>query len=323
MPVIAVLIALLCTCEAAAVDARLSGAVALTTTAGGTQQWLRSPQAAFVEAWVRFPAGLSDSTVFGIDQELIDGVSDPHFTAGGDWMGLTGVSRSGMLWVAAGSAATTAGIPSGVRSWQLMPLGQALQPDTWYRIRNVVDFSRRRFVSFTITGPGIDRTINLGAHLLDFPNTMPFDRRALARFVWAMDGAALGGSAGRPSRVFFDDISWGHLASPDAAPQAGAVITDDCETGAPALPVQPLPAPGTQPYIIPLAGYTEGRWYLERPESLCARLEAGFARSGNHVIACDASLASPTYDGWLAKVRKAAGPAQVRQGVPGDQRHGR
>lgn len=289
-----------------AAESRLSAAVAVTTTAAGSDAWLAAPEVSYIEAWFRFPPTLSESTLFGLDQELLDGLDDPDYVPGGDWMAFTGVQRTGVVWVAVGDASTQAGTPSTARTWRLFPLGQALAPDTWYRLRSVADFSLREFVRFEIDGPGLARTIDLSGVPLDYPNYMPFDRRAMTWYAWALDGTGIGGSAAMPSAVYVDDVAYGFLADAGAAPEPARTISDDLESGAAAIPAQP-PASGT----IAVADYVEASWYLERDEALVGRVNAAFARSGHRVIVCDAALADQDRADWLLATRTALNSAPV------------
>jgi hypothetical protein len=288
-------------------DSRLSGAVAFGRTTAGADAWLTAPASAFVEAWVRFPADLDNNVIFGIDEELLEGLDAPYHVAGGDWMALTGVQRTGMLWVAKGTAATLAGTPSTERAWELIPLGAALQPDAWYRIRTVANFAQRRFVSFSIDGPGLSRTVDLSGLTLDYPNYMPFDGHAMTSYVWSMAGTGLGTRTDSTAAVFFDDISFGYLDSPEAAPAANRTVADGFEIGPAALPAQPLPTPTGDHYVIPLNGYHDGTWYLERDESRAARLRTGFAHSGSTVMVCDALLRNAAYSDWLGEIVRRYG----------------
>jgi hypothetical protein len=161
-------------------SSRLSAIVSFLSNKPPINHWLENPvNHSSVQAYVLFPPNTGNVVIFGIDQEFLDGTHNPLFIKGGDWMGLVGIQRTGIVWVARGTRNTMRGIPSKKRSWKIIPLGISLKPNTWYRMRTVIDFKSRRHVSFTINGPGIHRTLNLKAYTLDYPNYMPFDQRAL------------------------------------------------------------------------------------------------------------------------------------------------
>ena len=75
--------------------------------------------------------------------------------------------------------------PRLVRAW--LNLGMALEPNTWYRLHCVADFGNRKYVSFTVEGPGIKKTLDLSHLHLDYPNMIPFSARGLTEYVWSMN----------------------------------------------------------------------------------------------------------------------------------------
>lgn len=241
--------------------------------------WLQNPGLSYIQAYVRFKDDLPPDVIFGTDQELLDGVDNPKYISGGDWMGFIGLQRTGALWVAAGTAETSSGKPSISRSWKIQTLNAPLKPETWYRIRTVVDFGQRTFTEFMISGDGLNQTVDLSTNMLDYPNYMPFDKRTMTYYVHAMRGRDMAKESGAPA-VYFDDIEAGIISNGVDLP----VIVSDLETQT---------SVGAQPIVLPVirvSNYTQGLWYLERDESLIRIERQPFARSGNAVIACDATL---------------------------------
>lgn len=261
-------------------SARLSGAVAFATASLQTDAFLTTPGNGYVQAYVRFGPDLADDVIMFVDQELLEGVTSPRWVSGGDWMALVGVQRSGAVWVAGGSQQTLQGKPSSDRAWVIHDLRQRLQPDTWYRLRVVADFAQRRFVSFTIHGEGLNRTLDLSAVPLDYPNYMPFDKKGLIYIVGAMRSKAMMKRVGVPL-VYFDDVDGGAIL-PDGSTQR--LFSDSFETQTVVGP-QPLTSP-----TISLKRYTLGQWYLEREESLFRIESASFARTGGKVGVADTKL---------------------------------
>ena len=261
-------------------ESRLSGAVAFVTTGGAMEQFLRAPGPAYYQAYVRFGPDMPDDVIMAIDQEFFEGVDDPIRVKGGDWMAFVGVQRPGVLWVPAGTDANMAGTATETRDWKIQMLGAPLQPDAWYRLRVEADFGTRRFRSFTIEGPGLNKTVDLSEYRLDYPNYAPFDGRAMTYYVVAMRGRGMMKRKGTPV-AYFDDVQAGVMGP---GGNWVTVFTNSFETQT-SVGRQPTTLP-----VIKLDGYTQGRWYLERDESLIRIESVPFARSGSRVAVADANL---------------------------------
>jgi hypothetical protein len=261
-------------------DSRLSGAVAFAPDGANTAAFLADPGVGYVDAYLRFGPDLADDVIMFVDQEMLEGTTNPRWAKGGDWMAFVGVQRSGAVWVGGGSDATTRGKPSSDRKWDIVSLGQRLDPDTWYRVRVVADFGKRRFKSFAIQGGKLDRTLDISRNVLDYPNAMPFDRAGMVYIVGAMRGKSMMQREGTPL-AYFDDVEGGIVRS-DGSLQP--MFKDDFETQA-AVAKQP-PVAST----IRLANYNLGRWYLERDESIFRVEPAPFAHSGTKVGVADVTL---------------------------------
>lgn len=265
-------------------DARLSCAVALVNEGDEIKPFLEKPGLSFVQAFVRFDSDLPEDIIFGIDQEFIEGVAQPVYLKGGDWMALIGVQRTGAVFVATGTGDTMKGKPSMDRAWKILDIGQKLQPNTWYRFRIEADFSTRHFRKFTVDGPGVSKTLDLTALKLDYPNFMPFSDRTMSYYAFAMRGRGLMKPGAKPEGkplVYFDDVSGGPITKEGkdiVAFQNG--FEEQGEIGK-----QPITLP-----VIDLKKYEQGQWYLERDESLFTTQRVRFARSGDFVGMADASF---------------------------------
>lgn len=267
-------------CASGARQARLSGGVAFPPDSPAHKSFVARPGVGYVDAYMRFGPDLADDVIIFVDQELLEGVAQPHWVKGGDWMAFVGVQRTGAVWVGGGTDRTMRGEPSRERKWVIHDLEQRLEPDVWYRLRVVADFGTRKFVSFAIQGGKLDRTVDISSVPLDYPNYMPFDRASMIYIVGAMRGRSMMKREGTPV-VYFDDVEGGIVRS-DGSTQR--LFFNDFESQA-AVRAQPITLPS-----ISLDKYRLGDWYLERDESIFRIQEAPFARSGKRVGVADVNL---------------------------------
>ncbi len=263
-----------------ALQSRLSMAVAEVSTGTDVQQFLQNPGLSYVQANIYFAADFPNDVLISLDEEFVDGVNNPLYVSGGDWMSFIGVQRTGIVWVAAGTQGMLNGTPGSTPNWQIFNLGAQLQPNTWYLLRTVADFSTLHFKTFTVIGAGINTTIDLSTCYLDYPNYLPVDNRAMTYFAGNARSASTATGTGAPI-VYIDDVSGGTF-SPDGTDHP--LFSNDFESQSVVGP-QPLSGPP-----IPIANYAQGQWYLERSESLFTIQQEPFARSGSYVGAADASL---------------------------------
>jgi hypothetical protein len=255
-------------------------AVAEVSSGTDVQQFLQNPGLSYVQANIYFAADFPNDVLISIDEEFVDGVNNPLYVSGGDWTAFIGVQRTGVIWVAAGTQAMLNGTPSATPNRQVINLGAQLQPNTWYLLRTVADFSKRHFKSFTVIGAGINTTIDLSANCLDYPNYLPVDDRVLTYFVGNARSASTATGTGAPI-VYIDGVSGGTFW-PDGTDYP--LFSNDFESQSVVGP-QPLSGPP-----IPIGNYVQGQWYLERAESLFTIQQEPFARSGAYVGVADASL---------------------------------
>jgi hypothetical protein len=278
--IVSILVVMAWSGQSSARQSRLSMAVAEVSSGPNVAPFLQNPGAGYVQAYVRFASDMPDDVIMTLDQEFIDGVISPFHISGGDWMGLVGVQRSGLLWVAAGTSATMHGIPSTARNWQIKSLGTRLQPNVWYLLRTQADFRSLHFKSFTISGPGINKTVDLSSYALDYPNYMPFNSRMMTYYVGAMRSANMATQIGTPV-AYFDDVSGGTFW-PNGSDHPLFANGFEWQSAVSAQPLTPLP--------IQVGGYLQGLWYLERAESLFTIQHVPFAHSGSAVGVAKASL---------------------------------
>lgn len=262
-------------------QARLSGVVALIYQGAALEDFLKRPTVSFVEAYFRFMPDLPEDVIFGIDQEFIEGLQEPKFIKGGDWMSFVGLQRTGTIWVATGTDETMKGQASKDRAWKFLTLGQQFKSNTWYRIRCYCDFNKRYFQRLEVEGDGMKKEIPLNQYKLDYPNFMPFDRRALSYYVYAMRSRSMmkSGDGGKPF-VYFDDVRGG-------IEKEGKVTTvfENSFEQQRTVENQPLSGPP-----IKIDNYQQERFYLERPESRFRIEAAPFAHGGAYVGVADAGL---------------------------------
>ncbi len=263
-----------------ALQSRLSMAVAIASTGTDVQQFLQNPGLSYVQAYVRFASDFPNDVLICIDQEFLDGVSNPRYVSGGDWMAFAGVQRTGAVWVETGSLGTMLGWPDSNPNWQVFNLGVQLQPNSWYLLRLVADYSTRMFKSFTVVGPGVNKTIDLSLSFLAYPNYLAADNRAMAYYAGNARSASTASGKGAPI-VYIDDVSGGTFWTGGTD---HPLFSNGFESQS---VVGPQPVSGPQ---ILIENYVQGQWYLERPESLFTIGKKPFARSGSYVGVANASL---------------------------------
>lgn len=261
-------------------ESRVSVAVSMIHSGQNAMPFLQNPGKAYVQGYIRFASNLPNDVIIALDQEFFDGTNNPLYVSGGDWMGFVGVQRTGALWVAAGSDSIISGNPSAERQWKIIDLKNALKPNTWYQMQLKVDFSTRHFISFRLSGGGINKTVDLSVYPLDYPNKAPFNNRTIGYFFGAVRSQDLMMGTGAPV-VYFDDMEGG-IVKPDGNLQK--LFSDSFETQT-TVGIQPI---NTLP--IDLNDYRESFWYLERRDSLISTKKAAFARTGKRVGVADARI---------------------------------
>lgn len=261
-------------------SSRLSGTVAFAPETPITANFLSRPGVGYVKAYLRFGPDMADDVIMFIDQEMLEGLANHRWVKGGDWMALVGFQRSGAVWVAGGTATAREGTPSRDRNWKIHDLKHRLEPDIWYEVEVVADFGKRKFISFSIEGGTLKRTINLSDIDLDYPNHMPFDRASMIYIIGAMRGRGMMTREGEPI-LYFDDVEGGIVLADKTKKR---LFFNDLESQ---NIVARQPVTGTP---ILLNNYKFNHWYLERDESLIRIEKAPFARSGQHVGVADANL---------------------------------
>jgi hypothetical protein len=257
---------------------RLSSAMLFVYSDTTVKDFLTEPKKSYVQAYFNFPSDFASDVLFGIDQELLEGIYEPLHFPGADWMGLVGVTRNGLLGFRHGTPASHNGTPTGDGNWEFIQLNVTFQPNTWYMIREVVDFNLRRFDSVTIQGPDVNITITLDDYLLDYPNYLPFNNKTLTYYVFAfrMEKSRTGSYS-----VYFDDVEAGIETD-----NGFQVIIRDSFENQTSLSDVPFTWPDFNLSLI-----TEYLWYKERPEALVSIISTK-ARTGDQACACNARLQS-------------------------------
>ncbi len=258
-------------------EGRLSAAVVFVHSPTPVQGFLAQPGRSYVEAWFNFPPDLAPDIWFGIDQELVEGVEQPRNFKGADWMGLIAVNRKGQLGIPVGSEQSQAGNPDDAGDWEVRDLHITLKPDTWYRMRGIVDFASLRFEAVELSGPSVDVREDLSDLLLSYPNYIPFDQPSMTYYVFALRTRKYRQPGS--TRVFFDDLQAGIEQNGEWL----TVFADSFEGQAVATDI-PVELP-----VSPLSIVSESLWYKEREEALLQFSHAR-QRSGNASLVCDATL---------------------------------
>lgn len=270
--------------QAHGLEHRLSAAVAFPIPTQAHQTFLRDPGIGYIEGYIRFDSTLGEDVIIVIDQELIEGINNPLWVSGGDWMALAGVQRTGVVWIAGGFEDAFEGKSSQKkgRNWKIEKLPKPLSADTWYRLEVIADFASRHFISFTVEGPDIAQTFDLKHVQLDYPNYMPFDQASMGYFVGAMRGRDMMKDPGT-STVYFDDIS------------GGMINRDGAKTPLFSHSFEIPQIVEKQPVSNPLrfSAYQKNHWYLENENALFSILPANFARTGINVGIADVRLDAP------------------------------
>lgn len=259
---------------------RLSGGVVFPKNTPEHINFIENPGVGYVEAYFRFGSDMPDDAIIFVDQELLEGIKNPRWVKGGDWMSFVGIQRSGAVWVGGGQTGDLKYKPSKDRNWVIKDLKQRLEHDVWYKMRIVTNFAQLEFLSVTIVGGQINQTFDLSGIPLDYPNYMPFDRASMIYIPGIMRGRSMMQREGKPV-VYFDDLEGGILL-PDG--KQITLIFEDFEDQTD-VHVQPVTWP-----IISLDNYQTERWYYERDESIFRIEQSPFARSGNRVAVADANL---------------------------------
>lgn len=264
-----------------AFQSRLSCAVAVVWQGLQIESFLRQPGVSYVETQFLIKPDFASDVIFGVDQEFIEGTKSPLYVKGGDWMSLVGLQRNGTIWVAEGTNDTMSGKPSKERKWKILSLGQSFKSDIWYRMRCYADFGSRTYQRLEISGPGLHKSFDLRGTMVDYPNYMPFDNRAMSYYTFAMRSRAMmkPGESGEAC-VYFDDMKGGVVAGGVELD----VLAHDFESQV-TVDAQPL----TLPTIL-LAKYQQGHLYKERDEAKYQILQEPWAHSGRHVGVADAGL---------------------------------
>lgn len=258
-------------------EGRLSGTVMFIHSSPVVQEWLQQPKNSYIQAYFLFPSDFASDIIFGIDQEMIEGIDDPIHFPGADWMALIGLTRDGVLSIPIGTSDSLNGTPSDASVWEFIDLGVSLQPDTWYFMKEEANFKTRRFESFTLLGPDVNISIDLSDYYVDYPNYISIDNRSMTYYVYAirMAGDVQPGS----TTIYFDDVDAGIETDSGYT----VIMQDSFETQY-TIPDIPITLPVTH-----ISQIKEGFWYKENENALLSVVD-NHVQSGSYSCRCNATL---------------------------------
>jgi len=256
-----------------------SAVVAFEFQSSEMENFLSQPDRAYISGYFMFEEDLADDVIFGLDIEWFEGVNNPLNFEGADWMGLAGIDRNGILWYPEGLPTNIDGTPTEVTNWQIKDLGFIPEPNTWYQMRIEVDFSKLEFVSFSISGDGVQIFEDLTGEQLDYPNFIPFDEPSITLYTFSLRSKEFAPENEGSAKVFFDDIESGIWDGQ----QWVSTFTNGFENQNEVVPI-PVELP-----VIPMDNITENTWYFENDDAKTT-IVSNNARSGSFSLMCDADL---------------------------------
>jgi hypothetical protein len=258
-------------------EGRLSGTVMFIHSSPVVQDWLQQPKKSYIQTYFLFPSDLASDIIFGIDQEMIEGINDPIHFPGADWMALIGLTRDGVLSIPVGTSDALNGTPSDASVWEFIDLGVSLQPNTWYFMKGEANFETRKFESFTLLGPEVNISVDLSEYYVDYPNYIPIDNRSMTYYVYAirMAGDVQLGS----TTIYFDDVEAGIETDSGYT----VIMQDGFETQY-TIPDIPITLP-----VTPISQIEEYFWYKENENALLSVVDTQ-THSGSYSCLCNVTL---------------------------------
>jgi hypothetical protein len=232
--------------------------------------WLNSPKKGYIEAYFSFPQSLAKDVVFGIDIEFWDGKDTYLYHPSGVWMAYPGITRDGVLVFISGNEENLNGEP-GKGELVTIQMNVSLKPNTWYKLRCEADFSKRKFVSFSINGPDINKTVDLTQYNVVLPEWAPVTQRIIFLSVGAIK---LGDEAGT-NVVFADDVE----AGIEVDGSYKTVFRDGFENQNQILDV---------PKTFTVTDWSEKVWHYERNTAVVSIVDSP-VHSGSHSLLIDSS----------------------------------
>ncbi|MEM8763868.1 MAG: hypothetical protein AAGD88_08650 [Bacteroidota bacterium] len=257
----------------------ISASVAFAYQGDVLNNYLSNPKRAAISGYFWFTEDLGDDVIFGLDIEWLEGVNNPIHISGGDWMGLAGFIRKGVLWFPVGSLANRDGIPTDTDTWEIRDIGFDLSPNTWYQMTIIVDFELREFDSITLEGPNLNTTVDISGFALEYPNYAPFDEPSLTFYSFALRGKEFAPTPLDNAVVYFDDISGAVEIDGEWTTVFANGFEDQSQ-------IQDIPV---QLPVSPMANIQENFWYFENENALID-IQEQYVRSGSKALRCDADL---------------------------------
>lgn len=136
---------------------RLSAVISVLYSTPEAKEWLSNPEKAYIEAYFIFPPDLAEDVLFGPSLEFWEGKESYIYGSSLAWMATAFISRSGLLVINSGGKDYRQG-STGILT------NITLQPNTWYKLSEDLDFGQRKYTSFNVSGAGIDKTIDLSLY---------------------------------------------------------------------------------------------------------------------------------------------------------------
>ncbi len=241
--------------------------------------FFQAPSLAYISGYFYFEDTLAEDVIFGFDIEHFEGVDNPLRFKGADWMALAGFNRGGILWFPIGSPENLEGIPTPTDRWEIRDFEVELQPLTWYKMTITCDFNSLQFISVSLQGGDIDKTLSLSGFPLEYPNYAAFDKPTLTGYTFALRGLEFSPENTPGFDVYFDDIEMGIYTGTEFV----RIMEDGFENQSTVgdIPISTVP--------IPLSDIDENLWYLEN-EAAKLEIVTTIKRSGTVSLKCSADL---------------------------------
>ena len=238
-----------------------------------------TPSLAYISGHFYFEEDLAPDVIFGLDIEHLEGVTNPVRFEGADWMALAGFTRDGILWFPVGSPENLEGIPTPTEKWEVRDFEVDLLPGTWYKMTITCNFDTLEFVSVSLEGGDINKTVSLSGFPLEYPNYAPFDTASITGYTFAIRGTEFSPENTPGYDVYFDDIQIGIFNGNTFE----VVLEDGFENqlSIGEIPIAAIP--------IPMSTLQEDRWYLENEDAKLEIVNTP-SLSGSAALKCSADL---------------------------------
>lgn len=262
-----------------ALEIRSSTLVTMFHSDSLIKQWLNHPDKAYFECYFLMPANIAEDVIVGLDIEYGEGNGQtPLYFENSQWATIVGLSRDGILFYNCGTQKSYNGIPED-GNFKGLALNQPILAENWYRLRTVVDFKERKYVSVEVEGPNIDTTLDLSANKIEFTMKIPFNQRNLTFYVLALRNIELANGNKGETTAYFDKVEGGIWWNNSWI----KIFQDGFEKQSSFTDV-----PATLPTVL-VENFMEGKWYLENDNAL-VEISKKYTLEGNQSAVCNARL---------------------------------